>query len=120
MNLDSMGTAEVCLLHLHILIKILVLLWFSWFCTVFSNLDLEAECENVQSEISSCEMMFEEVRQAALTNNSDISHLKKQLDKLQLEEAQLSSDVAELSQVLQEEVNDSMMFLVVHAFVNCV
>lgn len=71
----------------------------------------------MQSEISRCETEFEEVRQMALANNGEIVHLNRQLDKLQQEESQLSADVSELSQVVQEEVNSFMLIITMHVVV---
>ena len=49
-------------------------------------------------------MSVVEVRAASVANDRVISKLRKQLHDIQREELQLSIDVCELSQVLQEEV----------------
>ena len=58
----------------------------------FSNLKLETECEAAQSEISNLEATIDELRSMATVNSRLVKKLGKQLDNIQQEETQLSSD----------------------------
>ena len=82
------------------------------FCRfVFSGLNLDDQCEPIQTEIDTLEACADEVQAEVSRQKAACKRLKKELAKLEEDETSISADVEELTQALHDDVRNTCFLL---------
>ena len=68
------------------------------------GLNLDSQCEPIQTEIEMLEACADEVQAAVTKHKAESKRLKKELAKLKENESSLTADVDELTQALHDDV----------------
>jgi len=82
----------------------------------FRGLNLDSQCDPIQTEIEMLEACADEVQVTVNQRRAESRRLKKQLARLKETESSLSADVEELTQALHDDVLTLFLYFLLHNY----